>query len=102
MSTRTQQQERVAGLVDTRYDVLVNGAKVGEVVKNKHNIWWGHFDPNYTVADADYAKDADRRFRVRPGRRKTEVVAAVVRAEEGAYAAEMDAERAERNAKGLA
>lgn len=105
MTTRTVQQPRVAGLVDTRYDVIVNGVKVGEVVKNKHRIWWGHFstDPAHSVATPPYIYvgmankrnpaqiDAPLEFHVHPSRRKAEVVAAVVRAERGAYEAELRA-----------
>jgi hypothetical protein len=96
---RTVQQPRVAGLVDTRYDVIVDGTKVGEVVKNKHRIWWGHFDPNVTVAappfvDGVRSPEPDIDFKVHPSRRKADVVAAVVRAEYGVYATELRAQTA--------
>lgn len=76
--------------MDTRFDVLVNGVKVGEIVKNKHGMWWGHFCPDYTVA-ARGVHEAPMTHKVLASRRKSEVVAAVVRAEVGLYVRQLDA-----------
>lgn len=41
-SIQTVQQPKCPGLVDSRFDVIAHGRKVGEVIKNKHGIWSGY------------------------------------------------------------
>ena len=87
----TPQLPRTDRLVDTRYDVCVGGVKVGNLFKNKHGMWCGDFDLEATCNSIAYLQPGHVASRlshsVAPSRRKSEVVAAIVRGEVGVYEA---------------
>jgi hypothetical protein len=81
--TTTVQQPRIPGLVDERYDVLVNGRKIGNLCRNKHRMWIGDFDTGPAPTSLEQARAltdyADRHgLAVAPSRRKADVVARVL------------------------
>lgn len=76
-------------------EVLVDGELVGQVAKNKHGIWIGHFDRVAMFAPNNPFVEARLSHKVRPScrgeRTKADVVKDVAAQRVGAYQAEIQA-----------